>query len=245
MLNIKKIIIPLNLKREEKHINAFLGCISQDAYYQLKNHVELILQNNTLRYFLTLKFEKRKKDYLTGRYMAKSVVAEYLKETDLAAIEIENGIFNQPFVKYKGSDIPGVSFSHSYQWTVAVSFPFGHPMGIDIEKLGFQELDVIKKQLTEREISLIQKSGIDEDKAYYQTWTMKEALSKVLQCGLTTPFRILEIDKPNFHVNGYAQCYFKNFGQYKCYSWIVDGYALSIVFPKRTEMNIDIYALFN
>ncbi|MDY6935442.1 MAG: 4'-phosphopantetheinyl transferase superfamily protein [Spirochaetota bacterium] len=244
MSEIKKRVISLNVKRNEEPVSAYLGCVSQNAYSMLENNIESILESNKLRYFSSLRFEKRKKDYLTGRYMAKSVVAEYLHETNLAAIEIANGVFNQPFVKYNGPDIPGVSLSHSYDWSVALSFPYGHPMGIDIEKVDLEELDIIKGQLTEDEIRLIHESGIKEEITYFQTWTMKEALSKVLKCGLTTPFTVLEIDKPHFQSNGVATCLFKNFGQYKCHSWIIKGYALSIVLPKNSEMKMDIRSLF-
>jgi len=245
MTKIQKSIIPLNLKNEGNSVSAYLGCVSQNTYPQLRNIVDSILDKNNLPYFSTLKFEKRKKEYLTGRYMAKSVAAEYLNEPNLGEIEIENGVFNQPYVKYNGSDIPGVSLSHSNEWSVAVSFPEGHPMGVDIEKLNQQQIHVIKNQLTENEIKYIKQNNLDELEAYFLIWTMKEALSKVLKCGLTTPFSVLEIDKPSFQANWTAQCYFKNFGQYKCHSWIIDKYALSIVFPKNSDFNIDVCALFS
>jgi phosphopantetheinyl transferase len=245
MKELKSSIISLNLKTDEESIVAFLGHISRETYPQLEKDVDSFLHDKELQYFSTRKFEKRKKDYLTGCYVAKSVVAEYLNETDLAAIEIESGLFNQPVVKYEGWNIPGVSLSHSHEWSAALSFPLGHPMGLDIEKLDFQKLDILKSQMTEYEIDLIQESGMDKSEGYCQIWTMKEALSKVLGCGLTVPFSVLEIAKPRFQKNGKGRCYFKNFGQYKCHSWIIKGYALSIVLPKKTEINLDIHALFS
>jgi phosphopantetheinyl transferase len=177
--------------------------------------------------------------------MAKSVVAAYLGQANMAKIEIESGVFNQPLVKYVGWDIPGVSLSHSDEWSVALSFPSGHPMALDIERLDAQKLKVIESQMTKYEIDSLNESGIDKSKGYCQIWTMKEALSKVLGCGLTTPFSVFEIANPHFQKSGNSQCHFKNFGQYKCHSWIINGYALSIVLPKKTEINLDVHVFFS
>ena len=204
----------------------------------------ILLHKNELQYFKTRKFEKRKKDYLTGCCVAKWVTAAYLNETDLATIEIANGVFNQPVVRYNGWNIPGVSLSHSHEMSVALSFPSGHPMALDIEKVDPNRVDVYQRQLTEYEKGLVQKRGKDESIDYCQIRTMKEALSKVLGCGLTAPFSILEIKAPSFRENGNSFCYFKNFGQYQCHSWIINEYALSIVLPVKTEINSDVQAFF-
>ena len=245
MAELRPSIISLDLVRAGVPVDAFLGHISQDKYAELEKSVDSFLHKNELQYFKTRKFEKRKKDYLTGCCVAKWVAAAYLNETDLVTIEIANGVFNQPLVRYNGWNIPGVSLSHSHEMTVALSFPSGHPMALDIEKVDPKRVDVLRRQLTEYEIGLVQKRGKDDSIDYCQIWTMKEALSKVLGCGLTAPFSILEIKEPYFQENGDSRCYFKNFGQYQCHSWIINGYALSIVLPAKTEINLDVHAFFD
>jgi 4'-phosphopantetheinyl transferase len=244
MTKLKPSIISLGLVRDGAAVDAFLGHIYQEKYSELEQSADSFLHKNELLYFKTRKFEKRQKDYLTGCYVAKCVAAAYLNETDLVTIEIASGVFNQPLVRYMGWNIPGVSLSHSHEWSVALSFPWGHPMALDVEKVDPKRVDVLKRQLTEYEIDLVQRRGKDESIDYFQIWTMKEALSKVLGCGLTTPFHVLEIKTPHFQENGDAECYFRNFGQYKCHSWIIRGYALSIVLPRKTEINLDVHAFF-
>ncbi len=244
MTELRPSIISLRLERNDGPVVAFLGSVSRDSYPQLDENATAFLHENELRYFSSRRFKKRRMDYLTGCYIAKSVVGAYLNEPDLVKIEIESGVFNQPVVRYAGWNTPGVSLSHSHEWSVALSFPLGHPMALDIEKLGLHKLDVLKKQMTRSEIDLIEKRDGDKATGYCQIWTMKEALSKVLGCGLTTPFSVLEINRPNFKDNGDAQCYFKNFGQYICHSWIINGYAFSIVLPRTTALELDAHVLF-
>lgn len=239
-IKIKK----LNLIREEKEVPAFIGFIHHESFSELEKKFDAILINNELRYYTGLAFEKRKKDYLTGCFIAKSAAGAYLNEPDLKKIEISNGAFNQPYVKYLGLDIPGVSLSHSSNYSVALSFPRGHIMGIDIEENDPRQLEVIKSQLTEFEINFVYDNKLKELDTFFQIWSMKEALSKALKCGLTTPFPILEISNPEIINDTLSLCYFKNFGQYKCYSWSKNGYSLSIILPKKTDLKVDIDELF-
>ena len=238
MLDIDKTILSLQLEGNKDPVKAFFGLISHDAYKQLENNVESILHEAELPYFSSLKFLKRKKDYLTGCYIAKSVIAKYLNEKNLSSIQISSGVFKHPFIRYQGWEIPGVSVSHSDDYSGAIVFPQWHPMGIDIEKINTAKLDIIKRQLTDEEINIIQKNGMDSIDTYCQMWAIKEALSKSLKCGLTTPFSILEIDKVEFGDNGKIQCHFKNFGQYRSYSFLLNGYAIALVMPKNTVMNL-------
>ncbi len=243
MFEIKKSIFSLDLERKQDEVKALFGLISHDTYQHLENNVETFLHDNEMPYFSSIKYKKRKKDYLTSCYIAKSVIAKYLNESNLSSIQISSGIFKHPFIRYNGWEIPGVSLSHSDGFSGALAFPQWHPMGIDIEKIDNEKVEIIKSQLTEDELDLVKQNDTDNVKTYCQIWTIKEALSKSLKCGLTAPFSILEIDKVKFNNNGYIQCHFKNFGQYRSYSFTVNGYALAIVMPKKTEMKLVNFAV--
>lgn len=237
MFEVEKKILSLQLEQKKDAVKSFFGIISHDTYKMLEENVESILHKAELPYFASLKFLKRKKDYLTGCYIAKSIIAKYLNEKNLSSIQISSGIFRHPFIRYQGWEIPGVSVSHSDEYSGAIVFPQWHPMGFDIEKVSEMKTDIIKKQLTEAELDLIKQSNRDDVNIYCQIWAIKEALSKSLKCGLTTPFSILEIDKAEFSDNDKIQCHFKNFGQYRSYSFIMNGYAFALVMPKNTVMS--------
>jgi 4'-phosphopantetheinyl transferase len=158
----------------------------------------------------------------------------------LTKIGIASGIFNQPLIKYAAEDIPEITITHSNGTAVAIACQAGHIMGIDIEKLSPDKTDALKSQLTENEINIAKESGLNSATTFNQIWTIKEALSKALKCGLTTPFKLLEISKPELKTPGKITCYFKNFGQYKGYSWAINDYAFSIVLPKKSSLKIDL-----
>ncbi len=237
MFEVEKTIVPLPLERESDVVKSFFGLISHKTYKQLENNVDSILHYKEIDYFSSLKFLKRKMDYLTGCYIAKYVIGKYLNEDNLASIQISSGVFRHPFIRYNGWEIPGVSVSHSDEYSGAVVFPQWHPMGFDIEKVDNEKVDIIKKQLTERELELLLNEDRDDVKTYCQIWAIKEALSKALKCGLTTPFSVLEMDKVEFNESSKISCHFKNFGQYKSYSFLLNDYAFAIVMPKNTAMS--------
>jgi phosphopantetheinyl transferase (holo-ACP synthase) len=238
MLDVEKTILSLQLEGKKDSVKAFFGLVSHDSYKVLEKNLESILHEAELPYFSSLKFLKRKKDYLTGCFIAKSMIAKYLDEKNLSSIQISSGVFKHPFIRYQGWEIPGVSVSHSDEYSGAIVFPQWHPMGIDIEKINISKHDIIKTQLTIDEVNILQKNDRDNIDTYCQIWAIKEALSKSLKCGLTTPFSVLEIDKVEFADGGKIQCHFKNFGQYRSYSFLMNGYAIALVMPKNTVMNI-------
>ena len=237
MFEVEKTIIPLPLERESDSVKSFFGLISHETYRDLESNVGSILHNKEINYFSSLKFLKRKMDYLTGCYIAKTVIGKYLNEDNLSSIQISSGVFRHPFIRYEGWEIPGVSVSHSDEYSGAVVFPQWHPMGFDIEKISEEKVETIKKQLTDREIELLENEKRDDTNTYCQIWAIKEALSKALKCGLTTPFSVLEIDRVEFNESSKVACHFRNFGQYRSYSFLFKDYAFAIVMPKNTVMS--------
>jgi hypothetical protein len=68
-------------------------------------------------------------------------------------------------------------------------------------------------------------------------WSAKEALSKILMCGLTCPFQILAIGSLRRHKTWYEGEYL-NFNQYKFQSWISATVVCTIAFPRRTQIEV-------
>lgn len=198
------------------------------------------------KYYETLKFKKRVKSYLLGRYAAKLAVGAITGEEKLERILIQQGIFNQPIVTYPAMQNIQVSITHSDDLAAAVAFPEACPVGIDLERISLNQAGVLETQITELEKELIGhlvRAGLYSNvEVLTLFWTAKEALSKVLKTGLTTPFSIYEINKVGID-SGFTISHFKNFTQYCSISFQLDSYMCSITCPRKTKPGFDMPVL--
>lgn len=229
----------LSLIRPENIFKAILCCSGRIDYEGLIPH----LHPQERDYFETLKFEKRIKRYLMGRYVAKQAVSALTGEKDLSNILIQSGIFTQPIVVSNQQNIQ-VSITHSDNFAAALAFPEVHPMGIDLEKINLNQNEVLESQMTEAEKERIRFLSFSYS---YETlltllWTAKEALSKALKTGLMTPFQVFEISKIEFR-DDYIMSYYINFAQYKVISFIISNYVCSIVHPLKSYLHLDIKSI--
>ncbi len=185
---------------------------------------------------------KRQFSYLCGRIAAKNALRRLLPSVDPRSIDIEQGVFAQPVVSSAAAHGLQVSISHTEGIAGAIAFPEKHPMGLDLETICPEEDHTIRSQLTEKEIKKHQELPYAGPVAYTLMWTIKESLSKVLKCGLTTPFSVLEIDTINYDGPVLVST-FSNFAQYKGLSVILDDLVLSIVLPKQTDLKLEFLTL--
>jgi phosphopantetheinyl transferase (holo-ACP synthase) len=93
--------------------------------------------------------------------------------------------------------------------------------------------------MTEKEKGLINSFPYSYSAMLIVLWTAKEALSKVLKTGMMTPFYVYEINKITAK-NKYVISDFKNFAQYKGISFNLGSYVCTIVYPKSTEIYLNI-----
>lgn len=231
----------LLLPRPNESFKAGL-CLCEYSIFANFEDVVAFLHPQERKYYEKLKFEKRIKSYLIGRLTAKKAIAAYIGEKDLTKILIQPGIFTQPIVTYNEQQNIQVSISHSDDFGAAVAFPEAHPMGIDIEKIHREQNEAIEREVTESEIKLIKGLPFSYETMLTLLWTAKEALSKVLKTGLMTPFKIYEVEKIENHQD-YLLSFYKNFAQYKTVSFLIGNHVCSIVYPMKTELNIDIRAI--
>ncbi|MBN2373914.1 4'-phosphopantetheinyl transferase superfamily protein [bacterium] len=236
----------LALKRPDKIFEACL-CISNPGFSELKEKRFNFLHPSEIACFDQLNFERRQKSYLLGRLCAKQALSVFLKEPDMTRISIHNGVFRQPVVRCVSRECVQVSISHCDECGGAIAFPEDHPMSIDLEKIDPKKTGLINTQCTQDELRLLQDIELQHiqlpDIARLTLlWTVKEALSKALRCGLMSPFKIFEVKG----LSSSSDCLkwtFKKFAQYKSISFIVDNMACSIVMPKDTEVTINIKEL--
>jgi phosphopantetheinyl transferase (holo-ACP synthase) len=215
------------------------------CYYPLWEHYQGIiayLHPEEQKYYNSLKFEKRMRSFLIGRYAAKRAVAALTGETDLAKIMVQAGVFTQPIVTLPGHPNIQVSISHCDHIGGALAYPEAHPLGIDIEKIHYDKNGVLEKQMTMAELELIKTQPDFYEAMLARMWTAKEALSKVIKTGLMTPMKVYEINKIEHHEN-YFLSYYKNFGQYKTITFKISNYICAITHPMKTRLDMDIAAL--
>ena len=216
-----------------------MACANELQFSDLEMKCEKILHPNELSHFRSLKFDKRRRTYLLGRYAGKKALSKQLNESDLTEIEIGTGVFTQPVVRYLSRDHAGVSISHTDSYACAVSYPEDHPMGIDLEIALKSKVNVMKSQILDEELQLTAKWKLNQTYSSTVIWTAKEALSKVVRCGMMNPFEgyaICELEQTESSFLGK----FRNFGQYRFQSWILDSFVLTIVLPKKTQMKIEV-----
>lgn len=229
----------LNFQHEENFFS--LGfCLSQISFDDLFKTYDKFLHKEEKSYFLQLQYLKRQHSYLLGRYCAKHAISWYNKTKNFTEVWIENGIFNHPVVIQASNSNTQVSISHTKEVGVAIAFPETYPMGIDIETISSKKADIIISHLSSSELNL----NMFETKDAHLTflWTAKEALSKVLKCGLTLPFYLLEINSVK-RLENITISNFKNFKQYKAISFCLKNFLCSLVCPQGANLEPQILAL--
>lgn len=186
-----------------------------------------------------LKFEKRKISYLVGRYAAKQAISVLIGEKNLKSILVQKGIFGHPIATCLHEQNVQVSISHCNRLGAALAFSEAHPLGIDIEEVNAARSRALEGQITFAEKELIKNLPFGYDRMLTVLWTAKEALSKILKTGLTTPFHLFEVNKLEAN-HDYTISFFENFMQYKAISFDVGFSVCSIVCPRKTEITINI-----
>jgi 4'-phosphopantetheinyl transferase len=186
--------------------------------------------------------EQRRFTFLLGRYCAKLALAECLGRSGMTEWRLAASVFGQPLVRGPGSAALRVSIAHSGKWGGAIVFPDEHPMAIDLEETPARHNDAIKTQLEPAEIQFALAAhppGID---ALGMLWTAKEALSKVLGTGLTTPFRVFQVSQI-VREGAWFRLEFLHFAQYKALCFRFGETWFSMVLPRKTGVSLEPEAL--
>lgn len=230
----------LILRRPEGNLSAAI-CFSHLPVAHPLEGLEEDLHHREAAYYRSLKFEKRKRSYLIGRHATKQAVAALIQEKDLRTILIEPGVFSQPVVRCGGADNIQVSITHGEELGAAIAFPEAHPMGIDLQEIDAGRRGVIESQATDVEKDIIRSLSRPYDMLLTLLWTAKEALSKVLRTGMTSPFTIFELRTVEIQDDLFIGR-FRNFAQYKTVSFAMGHHVCSIVYPDKTHIEMDVRA---
>jgi 4'-phosphopantetheinyl transferase len=227
---------PMTIRRGEIQLRAMLVVVFNDPANTWMQPATELLGKTETAYFSTLRFPRRQATYLLGRYAAKMALSAVLSEPDLTAIEIDHGVFEQPVVRCDRNGGWDVTISHTEDVAVALAYPAGHPMGIDLERIDLGKQDTIESQLSEREIGWLNRLSVERLQFACALWAAKESLSKVLRTGLMANIRVYDLAEFNLIESRVWEGSFENFAQYKARVWIGANRVLAITLPKRSTL---------
>lgn len=152
--------------------------------------------------------EKRRREWLAGRLLAKKIVRSYIKEqVPYHDISILNGENRCPFVRIEGGwesmNLPDflISISHrkEYVFCAIGKKDSIKGLGIDVELIEKRNDSFINDYFTSKEKGYIEKSD-NPIRDITAIWSLKEAALKAMKVGLTVPAKSVEVDFSNYTV---------------------------------------------
>jgi len=147
--------------------------------------------------------ERRRRDWLLGRFTAKSLVRDHLRAAHgqvvpLFEVSIMGGADGAPWARVEG---PGsrrrlsLSISHRAGWSLCAICPRpAVPLGADVEQVEPRSPRFVRDYFTEHEHRQVRASGAARDETVTTLWSAKEACLKALHLGLTVDTRRVECD---------------------------------------------------
>ena len=229
----QEVTLRLELSRSDSRMAVGL-CVLSASTGALRHLRRQFLHPGELLLAAAMPVQKRADDFLRGRYACKRAIAALHPDVDPTGVHIGMGVFRQPVLQAPNTLGLQVSVSHSGAIGAALAFAEGHPMALDVEQYDAERARVIESSLTAHEVTLAAQMRLPRLQAYTQLWTMKEALSKVLKCGLTSPFHVLEVAAVE-HAGAGLAAGFRNFTQYRAIAFSLGAHACAIVLPPESR----------
>ncbi len=164
-----------------------------------------LLASREQEQFAALKTEKRRHDWLLGRYTSKLLVRSIIQgemgeSLELDHIIIANDSDGAPYVSFNtGGKLPQPVLSISHSGDAAFCAAVGVPpsanvpfslLGADIERVESRSPMFVQEYFTDKEAALVDRSTIQSrDMLVTAIWSAKEAALKALHLGLTVDTR--------------------------------------------------------
>ncbi len=223
----------LPLVHEQKSIPVWIAYTEHTDLSQPGFELDCFFTPSEMERANRFRFEKPRNSFLLSRLAAKAALAAFFNEPDWRKITVSNGMLGQPLVNYAGNFNADTSLTHSEHEAVAIAFPREYPLAIDLEVVSPNRVETIKEalRLTSQEQQWIKSGLVTEALAYVTLWTIREALSKALRCGLTCPLELLAVDQIKLQAGKVWETRYQNFQQYKCLSWLQANRVFSLTLP--------------
>lgn len=142
------------------------------------------------------RFDKRKNDYLLGRWTAKKVVHAYLdKAIPLSEIEIRNAESGAPEVYHQNKlTTTSISISHSEGTSFCVAGEGGMKIGCDLEHIEHRKPVFVEDYFTENEKLQLENASTKNYDAFVNViWSAKESALKTIKTGLSIDTRQMDV----------------------------------------------------
>jgi 4'-phosphopantetheinyl transferase len=151
----------------------------------------------------TMRIPKRRSDWRLGRWTAKLATTAYLgvhsDVKELAEIEVRSSPTGAPEVYVSGSPAAvAISISHSGGRAACAITGAGCLLGCDLETIEPRSAGFVSDYFTNEERDLVAKATSSErDLLVTLIWSAKESMLKVLQEGLRSDTRSVEVSLPD------------------------------------------------
>jgi 4'-phosphopantetheinyl transferase len=124
---------------------------------------------------------------IVARARLRQILSGYLDRSPLE-IEITTGLQGKP-------QVAGIEFNLSHSGNVVAYAVSDRPIGIDIERIRSMDLSgIIQRFFAPSEFAAWQKlPQMEQEIAFFRTWTVKEAYLKAIGTGLHTPLAEVEV----------------------------------------------------
>jgi len=150
---------------------------------------------------------------LIGKLLLKGVIEKHTKKNCISNVKYTK--YQKPYLDEELS----FNISHSGEYVVFAYTLTNDPIGIDIEKIDpIMKIENFHNVLTDIEKRNIYKSEKPVN-AFYDLWTIKEAVSKADGRGLNIPLKEIKINE-NHIITNTNEWYYKNIlisADYKCH----------------------------
>ena len=147
--------------------------------------------------FEGFRFDKRRQDWLLGRWTAKLALLGIsgLSNQDIRRFEIESAANGAPIPRLDGRPYPvGLSLSHSHDCAFAAVSREATSLGCDIELVEPRSEVFVETYFTESERVHVEGANpSDRDSLVTMIWSAKESTLKALQTGLRADTRSVEV----------------------------------------------------
>ncbi|MDX1702168.1 MAG: 4'-phosphopantetheinyl transferase superfamily protein [Melioribacteraceae bacterium] len=186
-------------------------------YYSQLNDAERDIYNS-------LKFEKRKLEWMAGRLAAKKAFSKFCDKMKMSKIEnvtILNNNDRAPYFK----EYPELQLSITHSNEFALAAVSKEPIGIDLECIDSGSPILLNYFFSEKETQLIQNESETEEEvkaSITKYWTRKEAVAKYLKLGMQMNFRSIDTTADYLSVNNNSNDFIK------LISYKMNNYYLSV-----------------
>jgi len=197
----------------------------------------------------SLTVPRGRQTFLQGRLAAKTALRAYLERLDPSVrfdprrVEVANDLVGRPLVH--GAPGLGVSLSHCQGFAAAVAFPLDLPLGLDLERVRPQNALALSDRIHPDELAMARcaaPAGVHAALPATLAWCLKEALGKLLGCGLATAPEALAIASLGPAPNGVAAGYAHAAG-YQGLAAVSASMILALAAPGNVALELDLGAL--